>query len=1000
MRKKEYLLFVLVVIAAFWQIFFLQNGMKWDFVDAFLPSRYFFSESVLNNQFPLWNPYLLYGIPVFADLVSVFNPEFWIVGNLFAYSNITLQYVFLTYILIAGISFDYFLKQFSVDRKLSLALSVAYMLSGLSIGNAQHIAFVYSYAMVPFVLASYFSFLHKLNRYNFVRLSISLFLIIFGGYPGFTIILGYFLLSIFLFLLVQNWSDKNYLKKLFGYHLLLIITVVLFSLVLIVAYFQGLPFLSRYGGLPLHLAQKHSFTFQSLISLILPMATGADTGYFQTDQSMSNAYFGIISLVLFLFALIKKIRRKESYIVLGFGIFALLVSFGEQFFLREFLYRYFPLMDMFQYPSIFRGFAIFGFLAFAGINLKNFEFRKVERTLLSAISAGVILLIIVLVFRAFTQVEDLAYFQSGIGFTGKLFAATRFDNIILQGTIQFAILIVFLLLLWKVKDIRMFSTAVVFLFVFDGIISTQLNIHYTVTGKTNPVEFYHYLKSSPKGFPVPELNPIEENSDKRAQNDFLWMNNNVFPKKVTFDGLVSFKLDGYAFLSDTYPALLKAIKKEPLVYLSGDVRPNSKVQNFTSKTVFLSQTDYSKLQGRNIRPDDDSHLKIRAFSPKEIEVKTQTSSPQLLIYQQNYFNGWQVFIDGKQQDLLKSNYAHLAVFVPSGEHTVVFKFENRLIKYAFVFSYLVFLVLIGFLVYYVIIKRPERRKNIVFILLSGVAIFIAGSLLNRHFYKKNAKGLSPVIVEKTEQWRHDYADDITVLLSTQNSELIEIVPADTVFFVDEKTNIARFSRFLENSEGRFFVFAWQGSIIDNNLKELLYSFYPEIVEQSIGNNSGIILAEKRKTEFGYAFYQNFEKQGDGNWTKDRNRIKRDSVSGNHSYSFGTSEEWGQVIEKSVEGRLLDLKEIVVVSDILFESELSKTLLVVSAERGGKAYLYEVLDVSEFVDEAGQWRRIAFSVDMSSGLKKGDSIKIYFWNIEKVPFHIDNLKMKYVFNHPD
>lgn len=197
MKKQGYLLFIPVIIAAFWQIFFLQNGMKWDFVDAFLPSRYFFTESVLNNQFPLWNPYLLYGVPVFADLVSVFNPEFWVVGNLFGYSNITLQFVFLAYVFVAGVSFDYFLKRFDVERKLSLALSVAYMFSGLTIGNAQHIAFVYGYALVPFVLASYLSFIQQPDKYRFVRLSIALFLIIFGGYPGITIILGYFLLSVF-----------------------------------------------------------------------------------------------------------------------------------------------------------------------------------------------------------------------------------------------------------------------------------------------------------------------------------------------------------------------------------------------------------------------------------------------------------------------------------------------------------------------------------------------------------------------------------------------------------------------------------------------------------------------------------------------------------------------------------------------------------------------------------------------------------------------------------
>lgn len=994
MNKKGYLLLLLVVMLAFWQIFFLQNGMKWDFTDAFLPSRYFFSESILNNQFPLWNPYLLYGIPVFADLVSVFNPEFWIVANLFGYSNITLQYIFLIYIFIAGVSFNYFLKQFNVDQKLSLALSVAYMLSGLSIGNAQHIAFVYSYAIVPFVLASYFSFLHRLNRYNFVRLSISLFLIIFGGYPGFTIILGYFLLSIFLFFLVQNWLDKNYFKKLFGYHLLLIITVVLFSLVLIVAYFQGLPFLSRYGGLPLHLAQKHSFTFQSLISLILPMATGADADYFQTDQSMSNAYFGIIALVLFLFALTKRIRLKESYIVLGFGIFALLASFGHQFFLREFLYRFFPFMNMFQYPSIFRGFAIFSFLAFTGINLKNLEFGKIDRKNLSVVAGLLILLVFVLFVDAFRQTEHFAFFQPGKNFSVELSAATRFDNILLQGSIQLAILIVFVLILWNIKNAWKFSTAVLFLFLSDGIVSTQLNIRYTVIGETNPVKFYNYLKASPKGFPVPELNPIGENSDRKAENEFIWMNNNVFPKKVTFDGLVSFKLDGYAFLSDNYPDLLEAIKNEPVVYFTGVVRKGSEIDSFTSKTVFLSEKYYSKILGKNLQADENVHLEISGFSPTKIEMNAATNSSQLLVYQQNFFSGWKVFVDGEKKEILKCNFAHMAVEVPPGEHKVIFEFENLLIKIFFCFSYLIFIVLLAFFIYFLMKKYPGRKKAIVVLLATCGIIFIAGSLVNRYFYQKNKCGLAPVIIEKTAEWRKEYTNDITIFLSTREPGLKNLGAADTSFYVDENTNIAQFSRFLINSESTFFVFAWQGGIISDEIKEVLYSFYPKIIEQHTGNNSGVVLLEKNGDEFRYSFIQNFEERGDS-WTRDERRIKTDTISGNHSYWFSAFDEWGQAIEIPVERRMTDLKKMVVISDVFFENQLKETLLVFTTEQEGETNLYEVSDISEFLIEPEQWGRVALPVDVNSKLQEGDRIKIYFWNINKVPFQIDNLKLKYI-----
>ena len=988
MKKKGYLFLLLVVIVAFWQISFLQKGMKWDFVDAFLPSRYFFSESVLNNQFPLWNPYLLYGVPIFADLVSVFNPEFWIVANLFGYSNITLQLIFLMYVFIAGVSFNYFLKQFEVGQKLRLAFAVAYMLSGLTIGNAQHIAFVYAYAIVPFVLASYFSFVNQLNRVNFVRLSISLFLVIFGGYPGFTIILGYFLLSIFVYTLVINWSDKSYLKRLFFYHLGLAITVILFSSVLIVAYIQGAPFFSRYSGLSLGLALKHSFTLKSVISFILPMATAADTQYFGTDPSMSNAYFGSISLVLFLFAFTKKSHKKESYLILGFGIFALLASLGNQFFLREFLYRYFPLMNMFQYPSIFRGFVIFSFLAFSGINSKDFDFNKIDKKIVSGISALLVLLILVLVLCAFLHTER--------NYAEELPATTRFSNIILQGIIQCFVLAAFILALWKVKDIRNFSFVMLFLFAFDGIISTQLNIRATVISEINPIEFYRYLKSSPKGFPIPELNAIGKNSDKNSENDFIWMNNNVFPKKVTFDGLVAFKPDGYTFLSDNYPDLLEAIKKEPVVYFSGDARENSQINNFNSETIFLSKDDYSKVQIEDLKSDKNSSLKISNFSPIRIEVQTNTESSQLLVYQQNYFSGWRVFVDGKQQNLLESNFTHMAVLVPAGEHSVIFEFKNSLIKTAFVFSYLILFALVTLFIYYTTKKYPEQKKRILFLVVFATVIFISGSLLNRYFYQKNKRGLAEQIVEKTCEWKEKFDDELFIVLSSKNRELEHLVPADTVLYVDENTNIAKFSQLLMDSGSRYFAFAWQGGIVDENIKELLYSFYPKIVEKQMKKNSGLFLMESDGAHFKPEFFQDFEVPGIASWTDEQSRIKEDSITGNHSYIFRATNEWGPAIEISTDEKLQSLEHVVITADVLFEKRMEKTLLVFTTERAGKINLYKVTDVSEFVNTPLQWGRAVLAVDVKEELQMEDVIKIYFWNVNKVSFQIDNLRLKYIY----
>ncbi len=652
---------------------------------------------------------------------------------------------------------------------------------------------------------------------------------------------------------------------------------------------------------------------------------------------------------------------------------------------------------MFKYPSLFRGFAIFGFLAFAGININSFEFGKTDRRKLIVISGFIILLILTLVFHAFQQTDHFAFFQSGLNFSEEILAANRFDNIILQGIIQIIILSAFVVVIWKIKDIRKFSTAMLFLFLVDGIVSTQLSIQYTVASQANPIKFYHYLKSSPKGFPIPELNPIGENSDRNAQNDFTWINNNVFPKKVTFDGSVSFTLDGYAYLSEKYPKLLDSIKMEPVVYFSDDVRENTDIENFSPKTVFLSATNYAKVTGNNLKSDKSDKLTISNFSPTKVEIETTTKFSQLLVYQQNYFANWKVFIDGKPQELLKSNFAHLAVLVPPGKHQVIFEFTDSIIKWLFCFSYLIFFGLITLSIYYVVIRHPEKKKRILLLILSAVLVFIAGSILNRYFYQKNKLGLTPTIIEKAEKWRQNYKSDIKILLSTHDQKLINAVPADTNFYIDENTNIASLSRFLMNTKRQYFAFAWQGGIIDDNVKELIYSFYPKIIEQNLGNNSGILLLENDEADFNYAFSQNFEQQGVDNWTQDETRIKTDSVSGNHSYFFRATDEWGTAIEIPVDKKIQQLKKMVIISDVLMNEKPAEALLVFTSERSGETDVYKTIDISEFITKPDQWGRVAFTIDLGSKLKEGDKLKIYFWNKNKIPFQIDNLKIKYVYS---
>ena len=254
-------------------------------------------------------------------------------------------------------------------------------------------------------------------------------------------------------------------------------------------------------------------------------------------------------------------------------------------------------------------------------------------------------------------------------------------------------------------------------------------------------------------------------------------------------------------------------------------------------------------------------------------------------------------------------------------------------------------------------------------------------------------GLTPVIVEKVEQWKTKYKNDIRILLSTKQMELRNSVNSDANCFINEKNNVSELSDFLMNSESKYFAFAWQGGIIGDELFELIYSFYPTIIEQEKRNNSGYILLEKNTVDKTYDLIRTFEPDSP-DWSQNSARIKVDSTSGNHTYFYNEKEEFGTSVEFQVGKDLMTKDKITILTDFMIEEKLAEALLVFTTDRAGKMQIYQALNISRYAKHPDKWSRAAFDFKIAPEILEGDIIKIYFWNIKKVKFQIDNLKIKY------
>ena len=47
---------------------------------------------------------------------------------------------------------------------------------------------------------------------------------------------------------------------------------------------------------------------------------------------------------------------------------------------------------------------------------------------------------------------------------------------------------------------------------------------------------------------------------------------------------------------------------------------------------------------------------------------------------QNFYPGWKATIDGKATKILKSNFSMMSIVLPSGDHEVLFQYQERFIQ--------------------------------------------------------------------------------------------------------------------------------------------------------------------------------------------------------------------------------------------------------------------------------------------------------------------------------
>lgn len=662
-------------------------SMKWDMAEQYLPWRYFVGKSIQNGEFPFWNPYQLGGYPAYADPQSAswYYPA-WIIGSAFGYSMKILEIEFLILIILAGIGFYYLLKKLEITNISACLFSICYMCSGFIIGNAQHITWIVAAAWMPWLVYQYLFVRKDIYNIHSIWFIIVLYFFVSGSYPAFTIVLAY-ILAIDQFILFVKEKNKIYFilnKSLLLFACLIILTPILYSL------YYSRDFFSRGDSLILSKALQNPFSWQSLLSLITPFASFKNPSLFQTDISMSNAYIGIIPLVILLISVISG-NIKKNYLYLLSSILFLLIGFGAQTPIRAILYEYIPGFNLFRFPALFRLFFIISILIYTAkqFDLIDFTLSKIKWIIITSIS--IFILVVILNIKSW-HAFDLLSLTS----ISKDFETTTFiQHVIFQLALQILLLLLILFAIIKFKS----KYILLIICCLDLFISVRLNAMATMVLETKSEQVDELIVNAPKQFNTPKLNPLYQNIDQHYE--YRWplnWNMNCYFGEIATDGYNPFVLKTFNSLSES--SLKDSIWKNSWYYFPNTLLLTDTPTIINSKVAWVYHKIENKLQD-TLQLNSEVLVDSISFTSNQFFLKYNSNQNAALVFAQNPYKGWIAYIDEKETNIIITNFSQQLIMLPKGIHEVKWLYKDNILIIITIFH----LTLMGILIIFATIKN-------------------------------------------------------------------------------------------------------------------------------------------------------------------------------------------------------------------------------------------------------------------------------------------------------
>lgn len=730
-KKDLFVYFVYLLMTAIFFFRFLDGSEIFAFKDLsryFYPLRHLMVEQVRAGHFPLWNPYIFCGMPLFAAMQIGFFYPLTIIYYLLPFDLAFNYYIILHYFLAA--CFTYMLmRHYQLGRPAAFLSGMLFAFSGYLLSVSNMNTSLSSVIWLPLIMLYWDRFLGTRGSEGRSRekdgnsippppsfsikslLSLILFLslMLLGGEPTIIYVTVWLL---FFYTLVMS---REKLKSL-GWLGAAVVVVLLLCMAQLLPFAELAQLSDRSGLAGFEFAAMRSLPFREVINMVFPFFFGNMNVPGSYTQGLLGAQFQdwLISPYLGIFPLFFAVLGcfkpdKRNWFWGGATAAALVLAFGKYTPLYGLLYKFVPGVSLIRYPVKYVFLATFSLAVLAGFGFDDCLRRFKEGRLGPVVFSLGLVFIIMGAAGLYARQNQFHIYQLLRGLYPELL---KYHELVLAGLVKFnvqslsnltyfvfaGLFILYLAYknLFTPGSLAIFFTAIIFL--------DLAAVNISINRASNPM-VYHEVPPNIKillkdqglfrVFYTPELEETNrfvygfdfnqallDSQDQFAANRLLTLH--------LFDsgGYESILLKAMRIMRSTmFEKPFKSYR--PLVDMMNAKYVAAERPLIEPGLKLLKQSDYGYKKVylyENLKAWPRAVLfpkgraRIVGYAPWQVDILTSQDRPGELFLSETYYPGWRAFIDGKEVKIEPSHKIFRQVKVPAGEHRVRFAYDPLAFK--------------------------------------------------------------------------------------------------------------------------------------------------------------------------------------------------------------------------------------------------------------------------------------------------------------------------------